>query len=144
MKTETEEKAVSEVKSPTPDAETVEAAKQILTDVLTKAVDAIKEETSSLSSNVEIEDVRECKENEKRVDYIVKFIDEATSKPSYIGENTTIVRDPFKALGFDTAKEAKDFIESFANKSFILDHTKVYMRKIECSLYEMEFGTSCS
>ena len=72
MNTQETEKPVDEIKSPTPNEETVEAAKQILADVLTKAVDAIKEESSaSLSGNFEVKDPDNCNDDEKRIDYVL-------------------------------------------------------------------------
>lgn len=140
MKTETE-KAVDEIKSPAPSEETVEAAKQILADVLTKAVDAIKEETSSasLSGNFELEDPDKCNEDEKRVDYVIMCVDETINRKAYVGENYTLVQDPFKAKSFDTAEEAKKFVEDKQDVVFVLKNVKIFMRKLQCSMYEMTF-----
>ena len=140
MNTE-KEKAVEEVKSPTPNEETVEAAKQILADVLTKAVDAIKEETSSasLSGNFEAEDPENCNEDEKRIDYVIMCIDETINRKAYVGENYTLTQDPFKAKGFETAEEAKKFVENKQDVVFVLRNVKIFMRKSQCSMYEMTF-----
>ena len=63
--TEIEEKeiVVSEIKSPTTSEETVEAAKQILADVLTKAVDAIKDSPSLSASVSDKEEEKFCSKN---------------------------------------------------------------------------------
>lgn len=143
MKTQETEKPVDEIKSPTPNEETVEAAKQILADVLTKAVDAIKEESNtSLSGNFEVKDSDNCGDLEKRIDYVIRFIDEKNFKQVYVGNNYTIVQDPMNAKEFETAKEAKNFIDCLDGTTLMLHDAKVFMRKVECSLYEMTFKTS--
>lgn len=140
MNTQETEKPVDEIKSPTPNEETVEAAKQILADVLTKAVDAIKEESSaSLSGNFEVEDPDNCNDDEKRIDYVILCIDETINKKAYVGENYTLVQDPFKAKGFETAESAKKFVEEKQDVAFVLKNVKIFMRKSQCSMYEMTF-----
>lgn len=142
MNTQEIEKPVDEVKSPTPNEETVEAAKQILADVLTKAVDAIKEDAASLSGSFEVEDPDSCGEDEKRIDYVVMCFDEAIGRKAYVGDNYTLVQDPFKAKGFKTAEEAKKFVDEKQDVVFVLRNVKIFMRKTQCSTYEMIFKTS--
>ena len=107
---------------------------------MTKAVDAIKEESSaSLSGNFEVKDPDNCNDDEKRIDYVVLCIDETINKKAYVGENYTLVQDPFKAKGFETAESAKKFVEEKQDVAFVLKNVKIFMRKSQCSMYEMTF-----
>lgn len=145
MKTEIEEKAVSEVKSPTPDAETVEAAKQILTDVLTKAVDAIKETALSGNSDIE-EDIRPQKKNFWRVamddaivDYVVRCIYE--NEEGLLGDGGTFTKSIFSAKGFSSEEDALKYVEERKQSSIIpFTNCEVLMRRMKCQLNEIGHG----
>lgn len=160
MDTTEKETIVAEVKSPVPSQETVEAAKQILTDVLEKAVDAIKE-TSLLSSTTSTaEATKDEAESDKTfrfgsslgkfaldetiTDYIVKC--QWEGKTYLVGEWNTFAKSIASARGFSTEKEALDYIKKYqsgekqACTSLSFVEGEVMMRTIKCQLNEIGHG----
>ena len=152
MSTENKEKetVVDEVKSPTPNHETVEAAKQILTDVLEKAVDAIKETSTPATSNYA--EKKEKKATDFRfgfslgkfaveeiiADYVIEC--RCDGKQVLLGDGCTYVASPTAAKGFKTLSEAQKFIEDKHEKLLMLEEPKILAREIKCKLNELGYG----
>ncbi len=156
MDTKTEKEIViDEVKSPTANDETVEAAKQILADVLTKAVDAIKETTLSGAIEQQTDekktetkfwtaDSNKTLLDEVTTDYIVKC--QWEGKTYLIGEGNTFAETIASARSFETEQEALEYIEKYQPGekqtcvSLPFTNGEVMMRTIKCQLNEIGHG----
>ena len=151
--TENEEKeiVVSEIKSPTTSEETVEAAKQILADVLTKAVDAIKDSPSLSASVSDKEEEKFWTFNPNKVfidetytDFVVRCTWEG--KTCLVGDGNTFAKSMASAKSFATEKEALEYIEKYQPGekqtcvSFPFTDGEVMMRTMKCRLNEIGHG----
>jgi len=153
MNTENSEKetVIGEVKAPATNEETVEAAKQILADVLTKAVDAIKD--SPLSGNT-IEEHESKKESafwrldrtqtivdETIVDYVIRCDYEGGTY--LVGQGNTFAKSIASAKSFSTEKEALEYINDYQEGekqifcSFPFTNAEVVMRTMKLQLNEI-------
>lgn len=154
MDTTEKETIVAEVKSPVPSQETVEAAKQILTDVLEKAVDAIKETSLLSSSTSTAEATKDEAKSDKTfrfgsslgkfaldetiADYVVECL--CDGKQALVGEGSTFVGNPMAAKGFRSYADAQDFIEEKESKTIVLEEPRILMRETRCKLSEVGYG----
>lgn len=143
MSIDNEEKVVDEVKSPTPNEETVEAAKQILADVLTKAVDAIKETSLSASP---CEDDSFYKFNPKKIimdDMFVDFVIRCRYQDDLVllGENSAFAKSMQTAIGFETEQAALNYIEKVKERNTLpITEPEVLMRTMKYQLNEIGHG----
>jgi hypothetical protein len=140
MKTETnnEEQPVETAHS----NETIEATKQLLTTVLEKAVDAIKETTvapTPVVGNYSWKTSDTFAMDDVAVDFVVKC--KYDGKPMLLGEHKTFTMNIFSAKGFKTENEALEFLDKCKddeNKNW--EDEVVLMRTTKTTLNEIGHG----
>lgn len=132
------EEAIGEVKAPISSADTVEAAKQLLTDVLEKAVDAIKETSLSAVSEADVaKTAGKFADEENRIDYVVKG--KYNGEAVLLAEGKTFTTNIVSAKGFSSEKLAQEFLKEAA-ASLPLEGEEILMRTIKCYLNEIGHG----
>ena len=144
-----EEQATMEIKNPVPSSQEStdvnEIAKQVVVNVLEKAVDALKTQNDSeqeqqkksfrfgTSNLLPIED--------KFIDHVVRCTIVDTKQKVYLADDFNFVEHPIDAEGFVKYVDAKSYIakveERYADK---YKDFEVFMRTRTCTIHEIGIG----